>query len=698
MISDVRFLKYEPLIKPKGFDPQPVKKYGIPFFADSIKNPSCVGTALWEEFWSREVDRCINGYDAGNGFIINGRYYYYLNHCLITTVKRGKHLPEFVDVDYEFSQLIEEAKAKKKGIIGLKSRRRGMSEKVVNMEIDYGLRFNFMGYQAAVAAGLEKYVLDFGSKLTSAELNRYPELRLNYLSGTPPEIVVGYEIKTDQGFKRDGSFSTVKLRTMNSDPNVLKGTFLDAAIFEESGENGLLIEGFGATEDSFKMGDEMIGTPYVYGTGGNIKGGSKGFMEMWEAAEDFNLIKCAIFSQRLNNKYYWGSRSDNGERNDSKCTNLKKLKEELNLSDEQLTGCEDIKASLESIESKKLKLKRGKSLKKYFDFLQNWATNEKEAFLNLNANNFNSIKISEQDLYLSSLTELPYKTYRLEWETDKSGNKLNPLKVKMIEFDLADYPDEDEYIMIFAGPEPQFKNLDVAGLDGYDQDLSATSKSLGSMLILRRNAYNVYGPRGNSLIGKKVPVALIRCRPKRKELFFELCAKGMVLYGLQRKVMIDAGSSRIVDYLKKIGLVGMLAKRPRKYESANSKQTHEYGMKFTTSPESKKQVISLIQSYTDDYVDECVFPHVINGLANYDEVTTDNDWDEVDALGLALVMDGEIKLQPERATEKKKEEETMISSFQEYSHTSEGYSEIKNFEGKEENYSDTHETTFSSFD
>ena len=66
MISDVRFLKYEPLIKPKGFDPQPVKKYGIPFFAYSISNPSCVGTALWEEFWSREVDRCINVYDAGN--------------------------------------------------------------------------------------------------------------------------------------------------------------------------------------------------------------------------------------------------------------------------------------------------------------------------------------------------------------------------------------------------------------------------------------------------------------------------------------------------------------------------------------------------------------------------------------------------------------------------------------------------------
>jgi hypothetical protein len=52
-------------------------------------------------------------------------YYYYLNFCYISTILRGNHHPEFVDIDYEFFCLVEEALKEKHGIILLKKEGQG---------------------------------------------------------------------------------------------------------------------------------------------------------------------------------------------------------------------------------------------------------------------------------------------------------------------------------------------------------------------------------------------------------------------------------------------------------------------------------------------------------------------------------------------------------------------------------------------
>jgi hypothetical protein len=67
-------LTYKPNFKLRGFNPQPVAG-NIPYEADSVSNPSCQGSHLWEEFWEEQYDRCVNGYNTG-GIWIPGRYYF----------------------------------------------------------------------------------------------------------------------------------------------------------------------------------------------------------------------------------------------------------------------------------------------------------------------------------------------------------------------------------------------------------------------------------------------------------------------------------------------------------------------------------------------------------------------------------------------------------------------------------------------
>ena len=67
-----------PYVKGKVFDPAPLVTNGIPDYADGAKNPKVIGTAVWEEFWSEQLHRCMNGYNTG-GVWIPGRYYYFAN-------------------------------------------------------------------------------------------------------------------------------------------------------------------------------------------------------------------------------------------------------------------------------------------------------------------------------------------------------------------------------------------------------------------------------------------------------------------------------------------------------------------------------------------------------------------------------------------------------------------------------------------
>jgi hypothetical protein len=179
-------------------------------------------------------------------------------------------------------------------------------------------------------------------------------------------------------------------------------------------------------------------------------------------------------------------------------------------------------------------------------------------------------------------------------------------------------------------PVSGYQFMYAGGIDGYDQDESKTSKSLGAMVVLERkhNKANKEDYR---------PVCLIRTRPKYKEMFYEMCLRVALYYNLQEATNFDVRTAMVAQYIKDSGHESLLAPRPRKFESPNSQQTHEYGTSLNNF--SRPRMVGLLQSYFSYNSKKIWFVDIIEEALNFDEVEVGSDNDTVDALGLALMQD-----------------------------------------------------------
>src|SRR6185369_15503454 len=156
---------------------------------------------------------------------------------------------------------------------------------------------------------------------------------------------------------------------------------------------------------------------------------------------------------------------------------------------------------------------------------------------------------------------------------DDKGMIKMPLAVTLKAISPLDDPDECIWIIDGEMPRKNHSNLYSSGLDSFDQDTAKASKSLGAMSIrIRMN--NISGAMKNA------PVAVICCRPRRKELFYDLCLKAAVLYDLIGNVLVDVAAALVMEYFRENGGWKYLADRPRKFESENSEQTHEKGVRL----------------------------------------------------------------------------------------------------------------------
>lgn len=620
--------KYSPIIKGKGFLPNPIAKHGIPDYADSKRNPKIKGTVAWEEWWKEQIHYMLNGYQTG-GQWISGRYYKYLNFDFISTPGRGFHHPDYVDLDLERSQLIEYAKQNNMGIISLKARRKGESEQKSKMIFDYGYMF-IDKYRGGIAAGLDVHSEGLFLKVQEAQSYKPPELRIRAMKKNP--LIAGWEVKEFGKWETKGTQNKVRYETFHDKANKFKGEYFNDVVFEEAGEFELLLSSFDQTKACFMVGNKMIGTPFVQGTGGDISKGSAGFMEMWYHPDEFNLMKLFIPATRMYFPFVNGSTDEFGDDN-SVTPNLDKLKPFEKI------GCEDTEAAKADILKTREKLSKKSNKQAYYEHLRDYPLDERESFLKFSINDFDSDLLNEQADVLR--TKKPaYKPYILEWEVDEKGEKVYPLKINA----RVAKKGEEYDIDIFLHPRPGYTNLDIAGLDSYDLDKSKTSKSLGAMTVYRRE-HSIDG------LDYHLPIASIRTRPKRKEMFYERCLKTAVYYGLYRNVLIDVANPLIIEYFKDNGGEIYLAPRPLSAETTNSEQQHKYGMRFTTF--SKPLMISKLQSYIIDHIHKCEFPWIIDELLDYDVEQRDSDWDSADATGLALILDGDISSIPREEEEVK---------------------------------------------
>lgn len=309
------------------------------------------GSPAWYEYWEDRRDRIMNGYESC-GVKITGDHYFYLNFCPIrktedTTLKKSKKItdfPDFWDGDYnyfwcrdiardgiidalgkqeEFDKFCEVHKDTLEQALEAKRYFEGL-----NLEVKIEKDYLFGGYNLIVgksrrkgysfknaAIGVKNYVT---RPETVTAYGAYEKkflipkgiftMALNYLNfindhtawAMPSDYIdradhkkasyIEYKngVKTEQGFK-----SEIFAVTFKDNPDAVRGKDLFDLVFEESGAfgtPGLLKSAYAASEDCVKDGEIKTGLITIFGTSGDMEGGTADYAEMFFEPERFSLL------------------------------------------------------------------------------------------------------------------------------------------------------------------------------------------------------------------------------------------------------------------------------------------------------------------------------------------------------------------------------------------------------------------------
>ena len=547
-------------------------------------NPESVA---YQEYWEQELDRCINGFKPKGMKKISGKYYFYLNYYKILgndgTKGSRKTLisPWYRQMDHEYFDLFQTCKDEGKGMIVIKARDKGfsyMNSGMIAHEYTF-FPFNDVG----IAAGLQATADAFFDKTKKGLNGLHPNFKHSILKDTDGILRSGYKQKNKDGKWEVGGYqSTVICRTMDN-PEVFKGERVSLMVFEEAGEFKHLKNAYMSSKACFMDGNLQFGVPVVGGTGGDISKASKDFMDMYYEAEAYNLIPMFIPASRAYYGYF-----------------------DINTGEEKVKEAESV--LLEERET----ITNSGDRDAYNLHIQNYPLTIQEAFLNTKTARFNNSLLNAQRSRI-----LASKDYRsqvqsgyLDWDFDNEEN-----------FIVRWRPHPDGPYKILEHPAPEYKDLDIGGIDSYDQDKAGASDSLGSAIIYRRFVNTEYA--------SDYVIAEYTDRPEKKEDFWDGCLKLAMYYNA--KMLVEYTKIGILDYFKRMNALKYLKEKPESAHNPGTKTRNRYGVHMN------KQVKSLMEDLMDDYIRENAediwFLDLIDELANYGTRNTDR----AIAFGLCLI-------------------------------------------------------------
>ena len=318
-------------------------KHGY-YCADPWESPA------WFDYWTEQRRRCMHGYSVG-GAKITGDHYFYLNFCPIqkvedTTAKITRKInsfPDFWDGDYNYFWCREIAK---KGIIESSIEDEERKEAVLNLDsiaqatelkklftdlhLEVKIKVDFLkgGYNLIVGKSRRK---GYSYKSASVAANNfftkprsltifnayekkylYPKglfsMSVDYINfinmntgwAMPSDVVNKTDhikssyliykngIKIEEGFKSEIIATTCK---DNADAN--RGKDAEDIYVEESGAfgtPGLLKDLYSASEDCVKAGAIKTGMITIFGTSGDMEGGTADYADMHSRPQAFDLL------------------------------------------------------------------------------------------------------------------------------------------------------------------------------------------------------------------------------------------------------------------------------------------------------------------------------------------------------------------------------------------------------------------------
>lgn len=280
------------------------------------------GSQDFYEYWVEELRRCKEGYKVGDTWI-TGNHYFYLNYVQMKVMDENKKggaakkvdFPGFWDGDYEFFHLMEIARngstpeeVAKLGLstsvhpdwldgghhlIVAKARRKGFSYK--NAAITCNQFNTVKNSYTLLCAHDKKYLypkgimtmaaanMDFLNEHTGWSKRRSVIDKQNHKKASYLEYINNQPV--EKGYK-----SEVEAITFKDNPDAARGKDASLVVFEEAGAFHNLKDTYMATRPCVEDGGITTGQMIIFGTGGDMEGGTVDFESMFYNPEPYNLL------------------------------------------------------------------------------------------------------------------------------------------------------------------------------------------------------------------------------------------------------------------------------------------------------------------------------------------------------------------------------------------------------------------------
>lgn len=571
------------------------------------------GTLSYDDFWDEQDDKCLFGFKPKGMNDITGEHYFHLNMNQIEMLPQGErrkrmHSPYYRELDNRLFKIIYDAKKNSYGIIVGKPRRVGLSE-FGAIQLQYEMTMHLKN-RVGICAGKQDKADGFYDKVLSLFKNVRPEYASARLWKNDKSMKLGYYDIINKQQIECGLESEMLIRTMFVDSAGFEGASMSVVVFEEAGLFQNLIASYKSTEPCFYDGATQFGTPIIFGTGGQIEKGSKGYMDMWENHKSYNLQKVFIPAY----EYYPG---------DGEIDEVTKIKGPSFF--DIKTGRTNQEAALKHIlEKRKLASKSKEGITKH---IQSYPIKESEIFIKSKGGILDRVKLNNQLMVIEEgLCPYDVRRGRLDWIDDektikslqrckdtKEKTKIrvkNGSKLKWID-------DENGVIQKIADPinhDDMDHKPDIAGTDSYDEEVKAESGSDGATVVFRTYA----GPSREF----NLPIAVLAERgdSSNDDTFYENNVKLAIYYNLQ--LLVEYSKIAIINYIIDVGGEHLLKERPDlRKDLGPTKAQNTYGQRMTT--DVKTLVTKLLKAEVKNNSDNIWFRNVLLDLIDYGDTNTD---------------------------------------------------------------------------
>ena len=616
---------FENLSKSKKWQP---KLYQPLIYNDEVRRKADTlkpGTLDFDDFWEEMDYYCYNGFKPKDMPRISGRHFFYLNFCSILRLlpnssRKTLGAPFYRDLDHMMFLEIENAINKGYGLIVLKPRRIGMSEIGVANCV-YESTF-FQHNKIGICAGKEDKAAEFYDKFKSSLENVHEAYRNKVTINNADTVKVYYDDTVNKEKKKYGLQSQAFMKTMFADSSAFEGGSYSMVIFEEAGLFENLVASYQATKPCFMEGAKQFGMPFIFGTGAEISGNSKGYKEMASKPHAFNLKKLFIPA----NMFYPGD----GEEDE-------RTKKVVTFFDYD-KGVTNKRAALTYIMAERKIAEQ--STEAYIKHIQSYPINESEVFLSDKGGVLDKVKLNYQIQAINdNKAPEPILKGRLDWvDTDEIIpllERAHNLKEKTLirvknKIPVKFVLDDDGTIWKDASPiNPTMGHLgykpDIGGCDSYD-DEGDEKNGLSSGSVIAYRCFSGPGRQWNK------PVGLLLERGDGSyddDTFYENAVKFCLYWDME--VLVEHTKTHIIRYFKDVGARHLLKNKPDIQEANIANHKNEIGVKMPN--DVKILVTKMLKLEVKDNINKCFFENIILDLLDYGFRNTDISM----AFGIALL-------------------------------------------------------------